>query len=118
MSSIKMSKKISVKMSKIKSFLSALAFAPVMLLSPGIVLAFTMPTATSAAGGGRPLGWEIYQQVEEILEGPAGVISAIGLMVFGAFQIMNNWVITLLCVIAGTVIMNVENLLTAIGAVI
>jgi len=117
MSRIKMSKKISVKMSKIKSFLSALAFAPVMLLSPGIVLAFTMPTATSA-GGNRPLGWEIYQQVEEILEGPAGVISAIGLMVFGAFQIMNNWVVTLLCVIAGTVIMNVENLLTAIGAVI
>jgi len=113
-----MSKIKSLKMSKIKSFLSALIFAPAMLLSPSMVLAFTLPGAATGTGQTKPLGLEIYQQVQEILAGPAGVISAIGLMVFGAFQIMNNWVVTLLCVIAGTVILNVENLLTTMGAVI
>lgn len=84
------------------------AFA--LLLGAGDVSAFTVPTSG--------FGIDIYTKINAILTGPIGFITAIGLMVYGALQIMSNWVITLLCIVAGTAILKASALVQALGVTI
>jgi len=89
-----------------------LLYSIVGAVFPGMAMAFTAPAQTG-------LGYDVYDTiVNDVIGGPLGFIGAVSLMIFGAFQIMSNWVITLLCVIAGTVIINAEALVTALGATI
>lgn len=94
-------------MKHIKLFLAVLvsAFAPA-------AMAFTAPTAGD-------FGYDIYDiVVNQILGGPIGFIGAVALIVWGATKVMTNWMITILCVIAGTILIKADSLVTTLGAVV
>lgn len=78
----------------------------------GPAMAFTAPTAGS-------FGYDIYDIVVlQILGGPIGFIGAVALIVWGATKVMTNWMITILCVIAGTILIKADSLVKTLGAVI
>jgi|GEM_PF-330921 len=82
------------------------------LLISSVAAAFTAP----AAGD---FGYDVYDiVVNQILNGPIGFIGGLFLIVFGATQIMKNWVLTILCIIAGTVLIRAEALVVTLGAVV
>jgi hypothetical protein len=86
----------------------ALAIVASMLLS-SVASAFTAP----ATGD---FGYDVYDiVVNQILNGPIGFIGGVALIVFGATQIMKNWFSTILCIIAGTVLIRAESLVVTLG---
>ena len=85
-----------------------LAVVATMLLST-VASAFTAP----ATGD---FGYDVYDiVVNQILNGPIGFIGGVALIVFGATQIMKNWFSTILCIIAGTVLIRAESLVVTLG---
>jgi hypothetical protein len=86
-------------------------FGMLMLVS-AIASAFTAP----AAGD---FGYDIYDiVVNQILNGPIGFIGGVALIVFGATKIMTNWMMTILCIIAGTILIRAADLVVTLGATI
>ena len=78
----------------------------------GPAMAFTAP----AAGD---FGYDIYDIVVlQILGGPIGFIGAVALIVWGATKVMTNWMITILCVIAGTILIKADSLVQTLGATV
>lgn len=78
----------------------------------GHAMAFTAP----AVGD---FGYDIYDiAVNKILGGPIGFIGAVALIVWGATKMMTNWMITVVCVIAGTILIRAEDMVQTLGAVI
>lgn len=76
------------------------------------VTAFTAP----AVGD---FGYDIYDiVVNQILNGPIGFIGGVALIVFGATKIMTNWMLTILCIIAGTILIRAADLVVTLGAMI
>lgn len=83
-----------------------------MGLSAGVASAFTAPAAGS-------LGYDVYDVVvNQLLSGPIGFVGGVILIVFGATQVMKQWLITVLCVIAGTVIIKAQSITTSLGALV
>jgi hypothetical protein len=81
-------------------------------LMTGQSWAFTAP----AAGD---FGYDIYDiTVNQILGGPIGFIGAVALIVWGATKMMTNWMITIVCVIAGTILIRAADMVTTLGAVV
>jgi hypothetical protein len=88
----------------------AAAFAA--LLMSGLAMAFTAPAVGS-------FGYDVYDiVVNQILNGPIGFIGGVILIVFGATQIIKNWMMTIMCVIAGTVLIRAEDLVITLGAMV
>ena len=82
------------------------------LLMTGVAAAFTAPAAGS-------FGFDVYDiVVNQILNGPIGFIGGVILIVFGATQIIKNWMMTIMCVIAGTVLIRAEDLVITLGAMV
>lgn len=82
------------------------------VLMSAIASAFTAP----AVGD---FGYDIYDiVVNQILNGPIGFIGGVALIVFGATKIMTNWMLTILCIIAGTILIRADDLVVTLGAVI
>lgn len=78
----------------------------------GHAMAFTAP----AAGD---FGFDIYDiVVNQILGGPIGFIGAVALIVWGATKMVTNWMITIVCIISGTILIRAEALVQTLGAVI
>jgi hypothetical protein len=78
----------------------------------GHAMAFTAP----AAGD---FGYDVYDiAVNQILGGPIGFIGAVALIVWGATKMMTNWMITVVCVIAGTILIRAEDMVQTLGAVV
>jgi hypothetical protein len=76
------------------------------------VLAFTTPAAGS-------FGYDVYNTVvNDILGGPIGFVGGVFLIVWGATQLMRNWMMTIACVIAGTVLIKAVTILTSLGALV
>jgi hypothetical protein len=76
------------------------------------VFAFTTPAAGS-------FGYDVYNTVvNDILGGPIGFVGGIFLIVWGATQLMRNWMMTIACVIAGTVLIKSVTILTSLGAMV
>jgi hypothetical protein len=97
--------------STVKQYGAVVALLPLMLVS-GLAMAFTAP----AVGD---FGYDVYDiVVNQILNGPIGFIGGIALIVFGATKIMQNWMMTILCIIAGTVLIRADDLVVTLGAVI
>lgn len=89
-----------------------LAMLVAVLVSPMMVEAFTAPAAGS-------LGYDIYNVVvNQLLSGPIGFVGAIILIVWGATQVMKQWLITVLCVICGTIIIKCQTIVTSLGALV
>jgi len=83
-----------------------------MLMVSSIAAAFTAP----AAGD---FGYDVYDiVVNKILNGPIGFIGGLFLIVFGVTQIMKNWMMTILCIIAGTVLIRAEAMVVTLGAMV
>lgn len=83
-----------------------------LLLASGMASAFTTP----AAGD---FGYDVYDiVVNQILNGPIGFIGGLFLIVFGVTQIMKNWMMTILCIIAGTVLIRAEAMVVTLGATV
>ena len=83
-----------------------------LMLMSAIASAFTAP----AAGD---FGYDVYDiVVNQILNGPIGFIGGVALIVFGATKIMSNWMLTILCIIAGTILIRADDLVVTLGAVI
>ena len=83
-----------------------------LLLASGMAGAFTAP----AAGD---FGYDVYDiVVNQILNGPIGFIGGVALIVFGATQIMKNWFSTILCIIAGTVLIRADSLVVTLGSLV
>lgn len=75
-------------------------------------MAFTAPTTGD-------FGYDIYDiAVNQILGGPIGFIGAIALIVWGATKLMTNWMITVVCVIAGTILIRADALVQTLGATV
>lgn len=93
-----------------KTFRAVLASLLCLLSLPA--LAFTAPTSGQFA-------FDVYDiAVNQILGGPIGFIGAIFLIVWGATKMVTNWVITVVCVIAGTILIRADALVQTLGAVI
>lgn len=83
-----------------------------LLIASGVAGAFTAP----AAGD---FGYDVYDiVVNQILNGPIGFIGGVALIVFGATQIMKNWFATILCIIAGTVLIRADALVVTLGKLV
>lgn len=75
-------------------------------------MAFTAP-ATGA------FGYDVYDiVVNQILNGPIGFIGGVALIVLGVTKIMTNWMLTILCIIAGTMLIRAEDMVVTLGATI
>lgn len=86
--------------------------AMVLSMVWGQAMAFTAP----AAGA---FGYDIYDiAVNQMLGGPIGFIGAVVLIVWGATQMMKSWMITVVCVIAGTILIRAEDMVQTLGAVV
>ena len=78
----------------------------------GFATAFTAPTAGS-------LGYDIYNVVvNQMLGGPIGFVGGVVLIVWGASQVMRQWLTTVLCIIAGTAIIKGQTIVTSLGALV
>jgi hypothetical protein len=90
-------------------------FAAVALLIGAIVLSPASQAFVAPAAGS--FGYDIYDTVvNQILGGPIGFVGGVFLIVWGATQLMRNWVMTIACVIAGTVLIKAPAILTSLGA--
>jgi len=97
-------KKLSMKMQ--------MWLAVMLSMFAGRAMAFAAP----AAGD---FGFDIYDiVVNQILGGPIGFIGAVALIVWGATKMMTNWMITIVCIIAGTILIRAEDLVQTLGAVV
>ena len=86
--------------------------AVMLSMFAGHAMAFAAP----AAGD---FGFDIYDiVVNQILGGPIGFIGAVALIVWGATKMMTNWMITIVCIIAGTILIRAEDLVQTLGAVV
>lgn len=82
------------------------------VLVTGNAFAFVTPAAGS-------FGYDIYDiLVNQILLGPIGFCGGIFLIVWGGAQVMKNWVITILAIIAGTIIIRADALVLSLGVLI
>jgi hypothetical protein len=100
---------VSSRVSRMLAIFSA--FFGAMLMT-GVAAAFTTPAAGS-------FGFDVYDiVVNQILNGPIGFIGGVILIVFGATQIIKNWMLTIMCVIAGTVLIRAEDLVVTLGAMV
>lgn len=89
-----------------------LAMALALMVTGGYAAAFTAPSSGT-------LGYDVYNVVvNQLLSGPIGFVGAVILIVWGASQVMKQWLITVLCVIAGTVIIKCQSIVTTLGAVV
>jgi len=101
-----------VTVSNIGAALKIPAVAMALLLMSGLAAAFTAPAQGS-------FGYDVYDiVVNQILNGPIGFIGGVILIVFGATQIIKNWMMTIMCVIAGTVLIRAEDLVVTLGAMV
>jgi hypothetical protein len=92
--------------------LGAIAMALGMMMLAATAGAFAAPAAGS-------FGYDVYDiVVNQILNGPIGFIGGVILIVFGATQIIKNWMMTIMCVIAGTVLIRAEDLVITLGAMV
>lgn len=83
-----------------------------LAMSVGVAEAFTVPSSGS-------FGYTFYDTVVlKMLGGPVGWVGAVFLFVFGISQIMNQWMITLACVIGATCIVKMTTILTSLGALV
>lgn len=97
---------------KILSMRLQLWMAVMCSMFAGHAMAFTAP----AAGD---FGYDVYDiAVNQILGGPIGFIGAVALIVWGATKMMTNWMITVVCVIAGTILIRAEDMVQTLGAVV
>lgn len=95
-----------------RMYVAASAAASVGMLLSAAARAFTAP----AVGD---FGYDIYDiVVNRILNGPIGFIGGVALIVFGATKIMTNWMMTILCIIAGTILIRADDLVVTLGALI
>ena len=79
------------------------------------VLAVGAQAFTAPAVG--DFGYDVYDiVVNQILDGPIGFIGGVFLIVWGASQVMKSWVMTVLCVIAGTILIRAGALVITLGA--
>lgn len=75
-------------------------------------MAFTTPAAGS-------FGFDVYDiVVNQILGGPIGFVGGVALIVWGGSQVMKNWMITILAIVAGTIIIRAGTLVTSLGVLI
>ena len=94
------------------SIRQSLYLVTLLSLFGGQAMAFTAP----AAGD---FGYDVYDiAVNQILGGPIGFIGAVALIVWGATQMMKSWMITVVCVIAGSILIRAEDMVTTLGAVV
>lgn len=92
--------------------LSLAVFAALLSVAPSMALAFTAPTAGD-------FGYDVYDiVVNKILQGPIGFVGAVALMVWGGTKVTQNWMLTILCIVAGTIIIKADALVVTLGAVI
>ncbi|GEM_PF-1197095 len=91
------------------AFVVALSLA--WILTSQSSQAFTAPAAGS-------LGYDVYNLVvNSLLGGPIGFVGAIMVIVWGAFQVMKNWIITIATLICGTVVLKAQSIVTSLGFV-
>lgn len=87
-------------------------FATISLAKMSAAMAFATPAAGS-------FGFDVYDiVVNQILGGPIGFVGGVALIVWGGSQVIKNWVITILAIIAGTIIIRADTLVTSLGATI
>jgi len=92
--------------------LTLAALIATLLLAVPPLMAFVTPATGS-------FGYDIYDVVvNQILNGPIGFVGGVALIIWGATKVMANWMITILCVISGTVIIKAQTLLTSLGAIV
>lgn len=83
--------------------------AMTLLMLPGFVAAINAPTAGFA--------YDVYDVVVvQILQGPIGFVGGLATIILGASQLMKNWMVAILGVVAGTVIIKADTITASLGA--
>lgn len=87
-------------------------------IMPEIAHAITVPVA-GVAGAPNPLGFEIYDvAVNQMLNGPVGFVAGVGIIGFGAMQIMKAWPVALLGVLGGSAMLKADDIVKTLGALV
>lgn len=86
-----------------------------------VVAVACLASATSALAYTAPAGgWaqEVYDlAITNILQGPIGFVGGVGAMAAGAISFLQQRIfVGVICMTAGAILMNAENLVTALGA--
>lgn len=103
---------------------SGAALSNPMMNVAALGMVFALALATTAARAfaipaAGDFGFDVYDiVVNQILNGPIGFIGGVALIVFGATQIMKNWFTTILCIVAGTVLIRADDLVVTLGALV
>lgn len=81
----------------------------VALVAASVASAFTAPAVGDFA-------YDAYDiVVNQILNGPIGFIGGVLLIVWGVTRIMTNWMMAILCIIAGSVLVRAADLVVTLG---
>jgi hypothetical protein len=94
----------------------AMTAALVAAVFASVVSSVAGAFAAPAAGA---FGYDIYNLVvNQILAGPIGFVGAIALIVWGATKLTTNWMLCIMCLIAGTVIIRADAIVQTLGALV
>lgn len=87
-------------------------------LLPEMAHAITAPVA-GVGGAADPLGYQIFDvAVNKILKGPIGFVAGVGIIGFGAMQVMKAWPIALMSVLGGSAMLKADAIVTSLGALV
>ena len=96
-------------MKMIKKLAGKFGIGALLAAFSATALAFTVPTAGE-------LGFEIYDMVvSNILQGAVGMTAAVVALVFGVSQLFRSWVMGVAGIVLGTLILQSENIVVALG---
>lgn len=83
-----------------------------LFLGPQAVMAIAAPATGTFA-------YDLYDlAVNDILNGPIGFVGGLAVIVYGASQLMRSWMVALLAIMAGSVIIEADAIVTSLGALI
>lgn len=99
-------------MSRNAQAMALVSVAALGMLLAGPAGAFAVPAAGS-------FGYDIYDLVvNQILAGPIGFVGALALIVWGATKLTTNWMLCIMCIIAGTVLIRASAIVQTLGALV
>jgi hypothetical protein len=99
---------VATRLTRAQKFLAAMW----MLGLAGFASAFTAPAVGDFA-------YDAYDiVVNQILNGPIGFIGGVLLIVWGVTRIMSNWMMAILCIIAGSILVRADDLVVTLGALV
>ena len=90
---------------------------PLLLLALGLCCALVSLSAGAiAVPESGSFAFDVYDViVNKILKGPIGFVGGLAAIVIGAAQLTKSWVLAVLGILAGTVVIKADSIVTSLG---